>query len=150
MTNPEALTAAGTGTTTLNVTAGGDAATVLLDYGQEVAGTPYVGIKSSAITGTNPLRPPDSSPQVGMSSWCYSSLPTRLPTSPHRSPRLEGPFSKTNTPILDTQGVQYRPNALLAHRLQHEPQPSGGGTRAVAIFRPSGTDGKPRALEARA
>ena len=46
VTNARALTARGHGNTTLTVTAGGPAATVLLDYGVEVEGSPYISVVS--------------------------------------------------------------------------------------------------------
>ena len=52
--NPRALTTDGHGTTSLTVTPGGPPAIVLLDYGVETEGTPYLSVKSSAITGTAP------------------------------------------------------------------------------------------------
>ena len=43
VTNARGLTSAGHGDATLTVTAASDPATVLLDYGVEVEGTPYLG-----------------------------------------------------------------------------------------------------------
>jgi len=52
VTNARGLTSAGHGDTTLTVTAAKDPATVLLDYGVEVEGTPYLDIAS--YNGTSP------------------------------------------------------------------------------------------------
>ena len=52
VTNARGLTSAGHGDTTLTVTAANDPATVLLDYGVEVEGTPYLDIAS--YNGTSP------------------------------------------------------------------------------------------------
>ena len=40
--------------TTLTVTSGNDPATILLDYGEEVEGSPYINVKSYSTTGTSP------------------------------------------------------------------------------------------------
>jgi len=53
VTNARGLTSAGHGDTTLTVTSAGDPATVLLDYGVEVEGTPYLDVES--YTGTAPV-----------------------------------------------------------------------------------------------
>ena len=52
--NVRGLTARGHGNTTLTVTAGGAPATVLLDYGVEVEGSPYVGVASYSDGTTAP------------------------------------------------------------------------------------------------
>jgi hypothetical protein len=52
VTNARGLTSAGHGDATLTVTAASDPATVLLDYGVEVEGTPYLDIAS--YNGTSP------------------------------------------------------------------------------------------------
>lgn len=52
VTNPRGLTSDGHGDTTLTVTSASDPATVLLDYGVEVEGTPYLDITSH--NGTAP------------------------------------------------------------------------------------------------
>ena len=52
--NPRALTSDGHGTTSLTVTAGGPPAIVLLDYGVETEGTPYLSVKSASIGGAAP------------------------------------------------------------------------------------------------
>ncbi len=52
--DPQGLVSPGTGRTTLTVAPGGAPATVLLDYGQEMVGIPFVGVKSYRNTGTSP------------------------------------------------------------------------------------------------
>jgi len=54
VSNPRGLTARGHGNTTLTVTAGGPPATVLLDYGVEVEGSPYVSVVSYPSGATAP------------------------------------------------------------------------------------------------
>jgi hypothetical protein len=46
--DPEALTANGSGVTTLTMTAGGVAPTILLDYGKDVGGLPYFTVTKAA------------------------------------------------------------------------------------------------------
>ena len=46
--NPQGIAGAGRGLTTLTVVPGGPPATVLLDYGKEVLGTPFIAVKSYA------------------------------------------------------------------------------------------------------
>lgn len=48
VTNPGALVHPGTGTTTLTMTAGGAAPTVLLDYGEDTGGLPYFTVTGSS------------------------------------------------------------------------------------------------------
>jgi hypothetical protein len=53
VSNARGLTSAGHGDATLTVTSASDPATVLLDYGVEVEGTPYLDIRS--YSGTSPV-----------------------------------------------------------------------------------------------
>jgi hypothetical protein len=53
VTNPEALFGGG-GTTTLTMEPGGPPAVIVLDYGQEVGGTPYLNVASTS--GSNSVR----------------------------------------------------------------------------------------------
>lgn len=48
--NPEALTGGG-GSTTMTMEPGGSPAVIVLDYGQEVGGTPYIDVAGSTPTG---------------------------------------------------------------------------------------------------
>lgn len=52
--NPRGLTARGGGLTTLTVRPGGRPATVLLDYGKDIEGYPYVTVKSHSSGSTPP------------------------------------------------------------------------------------------------
>ncbi len=54
VTNPEALLGGG-GTTTLTMAAGGPPAVIVLDYGKEVGGTPYINVAGSS-PATNTVR----------------------------------------------------------------------------------------------
>jgi hypothetical protein len=54
VTNATGVAAQGNGTTTLTVAPGGKPATILLDYGTEVSGTPYINVKSYNGNGTTP------------------------------------------------------------------------------------------------
>jgi alpha-L-rhamnosidase-like protein len=54
VSNVKALTAKGGGSATLTVATGGDPAIVLLDYGSEVEGSPYINVKSYDGQGTTP------------------------------------------------------------------------------------------------
>jgi hypothetical protein len=54
VTNAKGITAQGSGTTTLTVPRGGKPAAVLLDYGTEVEGTPFITVKSYNGDGTTP------------------------------------------------------------------------------------------------
>jgi hypothetical protein len=59
VTNPNALTGQGGGSTVLTVEPGGPAAIVVLDFGKEVGGTPYVNVSGSTPTApgsSNTLR----------------------------------------------------------------------------------------------
>src|SRR5947207_3049994 len=50
VTNPNALTGQGSGSTVLAVAPGGPSAIVVLDFGKEVGGTPYVNVSGSTPT----------------------------------------------------------------------------------------------------
>lgn len=52
VTNVLGVTSQGSGTTTLTVPSGGRPTTVLLDYGKEVEGTPYISVQSHTGTPT--------------------------------------------------------------------------------------------------
>jgi hypothetical protein len=59
VTNPEALLAQGSGSTVLSVSPGGSSASVVLDFGREVGGTPYANVSDSTPTApatSNNLR----------------------------------------------------------------------------------------------
>src|SRR5690348_11387673 len=55
VTNPGALTGQTTGTTVLTVSPGGASAAVVLDFGKEVGGTPYITV-SSSTPSSNTVR----------------------------------------------------------------------------------------------
>src|SRR3954454_3690109 len=50
VTNAGALTGQSTGTTVLNTTSGGTPAAVVLDFGKEVGGTPFITVSGSTPT----------------------------------------------------------------------------------------------------
>jgi hypothetical protein len=79
--NARGLTAHGAGPTTLTVTSSDHPAVILLDYGEEVEGSPYVDVRSYRTTGASPtvslafseargyLRTPGSSTITGDSAF---------------------------------------------------------------------------------
>lgn len=54
VTNPRGITTAGSGTTTLTVGRNGKPATILLDYGKDVSGTPWVNVRRYGNSGSLP------------------------------------------------------------------------------------------------
>ena len=54
VSNVRGLTSHGSGATTLTVRPDGNPAIILLDYGEEVEGSPYISVRSYASTGTLP------------------------------------------------------------------------------------------------
>jgi hypothetical protein len=54
VSNAQGLTSHADGATTLTVTSSNDPATILLDYGEDVEGSPYIDVKSYNTTGASP------------------------------------------------------------------------------------------------
>jgi hypothetical protein len=87
VTNPEALLGGG-GSTTLTMEEGGPPAVIVLDYGQEVGGTPYINV--SSVSG---------SPSVRIST--SEALPF-LNSSENTSLALDASAGDTNVKVEDT------------------------------------------------
>ena len=95
VSNARGLTSHAGGVTTLTVTSSNDPATILLDYGEDVEGSPYINVKSYNTTGTSPavslafteakgyLRTPGSSTLAAAATAGATTI-TVQPGSPRR------------------------------------------------------------------
>jgi Bacterial alpha-L-rhamnosidase C-terminal domain/Bacterial alpha-L-rhamnosidase 6 hairpin glycosidase domain len=124
--NPGALTRAGHGATTLTVTSSGQPATVLLDYGVEVEGSPYLRVR--AVHGSTPVgvslafsesrtylrTPPGSGPVTGDSAFQPRSVPLSVTSASTVTSGFMGGFrfeaitlSTPGTIVLSGAGLQF-------------------------------------------
>jgi alpha-L-rhamnosidase len=91
VTNPQALTAGGSGVTTLTYTAGQTPPIVILDYGKEVGGLPYFNVSS--------VSPASSATSVDLKAGYSEVLKYLLGTSPSTTLSTAATAGETNIKV---------------------------------------------------